>query len=198
MGVLAQESVCKCNLRITANLWQAVRVISRETKWDCSKVLIIICDLCLLGVVQCSTPAWFNYLEVFCNGPVKYCSGSDEMRIKKKKDPLQISQFSFSSGSPLLHYMNNNKSPLTREGFFATIVGRSVWYHWSNREISNSEQSCKKVTVMILILHFPLIITTLVLFQGKEAFMAESQTFYLSYAPCLEVLQNRGNGKIYV
>ena len=28
--------------------------------------------------------------------------------------------------------------------------------------------------------------------------MAESQTFYLSYAPCLEVLQNRGNGKIYV
>ena len=28
--------------------------------------------------------------------------------------------------------------------------------------------------------------------------MAESQTFYLSYAPALEVLQNRGNGKIYV
>lgn len=33
----------------------------------------------------------------------------------KKRDPLEISQFSFSSGSPLLHYMNNNKSPLTRE-----------------------------------------------------------------------------------
>jgi len=34
--------------------------------------------------------------------------------------------------------------------------------------------------------------------KGEEAFMAESQTFYLSYAPALEVLQNRGNGKIYV
>jgi len=51
---------------------------------------------------------------------------------------------------------------------------------------------------MILILHFPLSITNLVLFKGKEALMAESQTFYLSYAPALEVLQNRGNGKIYV
>ena len=28
--------------------------------------------------------------------------------------------------------------------------------------------------------------------------MAESQTFYLSYAPAMEVLQNRGDGKIYV
>ena len=52
--------------------------------------------------------------------------------------------------------------------------------------------------VMILILHFPLIITTLFLFKGEEAFMAESQTFYLSYASAMEVLQNRGNGKIYV
>ena len=37
--------------------------------------------------------------------------------------------------------------------------------------------------VMILILHFPLIITHLVLFKGEEAFMAESQTFYLLRLP---------------
>ena len=28
---------------------------------------------------------------------------------------------------------------------------------------------------------------------GEKAFMAESQTFYVSYAPAMEVLQQRGN-----
>ena len=53
------------------------------------------------------------------------------------------------------------------------------------------------LSVILLILHFPLI-TNLVLFKGEEAFMAESQTFYLSYALAMEVLQDRGNGKINV